>query len=200
MELTELENIWRESDKKIADNTRLNKEILKRMLMSKPERRLNWMKIKAVYSVLSPLMFFAVLLIMDIVGIQFRLTVNFYIGLSLFVPIYVINYVWSIKYFLLIRKIDSSDPILTIKKGIAELEKYKIKISKIRQLLMPLAILGVLLMLFHKFVFNIESIVMLVLIVLVFIASTYYRFKYSIFELFKKLNKEIEEIESLEKE
>ncbi|PXV68140.1 hypothetical protein CLV62_102172 [Dysgonomonas alginatilytica] len=197
MELTELENIWRESDKKIADNTRLNKEILKRMLMSKPEKRLHRMKIKVVYNVLSPVILFIVLVIIDF---QFRLTVNFYIGLSLFVFIYVINYIWDIKYFLLIRNIDFSDKTLTLKKKFAKLEKYTIKTSKIRHLLMPFAILAALLMLFQKFVFNIESIVMLILIVLVFIASTYYRFRYAIFERFKKLNKEIEEIENLEKE
>lgn len=66
MELIELENIWKESDKKIAENTRLNKEILKRMLVVKPERRLNWMKIKAVYKVLSPIFLCIVLLIMRI--------------------------------------------------------------------------------------------------------------------------------------
>jgi uncharacterized membrane protein len=197
MELIELENIWRDYDKKITENTCLNKEILRKILTYKPERRLNWMKIKACYYVLSPVILFILLLIMDI---QFRLTVNFYIGLSLFVPIYVINYIWDIKYFLLIRKIDFSDPILTIKKGIAELEKYKIKIWKIRYLLTPLAILGVLLMLFQKPTFNMQSVIMLVLIALVFIASTYYKFKYSIIERFKKLKKEIEEIENLEKE
>lgn len=197
MELTELENIWRESDKKIADNTRLNKEILKIMLMSKPERRLNWMKIEAIYNIFSPLLLLVIVAIMDI---QFHLTVNFYIGLSLFVPIYVINYIWEIKCFFLIRRIDFSDAILNIKKGVAQIEKYKIKISKIRYILTPLAILGVLLMLFQKLIFNIETVVFLILIVLVFVSSTYYKLKYLIFERFRKLNKEIEEIENLEKE
>lgn len=197
MELTELENIWRDSDRRIADNTRLNKEILKRMLLVKPERRLSWMKVKAIYRVLSPVLLFMVLLIVDF---QFRPTLNFYIGLALFIPVYLINYVWDIKYFLLIRKIDFSDTILTIKKRFAQLEKYTIRTSKIRHLLMPIAILAALLISFEKFVCNIESVIMLLLILLVFIASTYYRFRYSIFERFKKLNKEIEEIENLEKE
>lgn len=197
MELTKLENIWRESDKKIADNTRLNKEILKRMLIYKPERRLNWMKIKAGFNVFSPLIFSGILLTMDI---QFRLTINFYIGLCLFVPIYIVNYIWDIRYFLLLRKTDFSNAILNIKKEVAQIEKYKIKISRVRYMLMPLAILGVLLMLFQKTIFNIETIVFLILVVLVFISSTYYKFRYLIVERFRKLNKEIEEIENLEKE
>jgi len=47
MELAELQNIWQEYDKKISENTRLNKEILRLMLLSKPRERVNWIKIKA---------------------------------------------------------------------------------------------------------------------------------------------------------
>ena len=200
MELIELENMWRESEKRMAVNNRLNKEILKRMLINKPETRLNWMKINAVYRVLSPILFYIGYVVLEMTGFQFRFTVNFYIGLSLFIPIYTVNYIWDIKYFLLIRKVNLSAAVLTIKKEIAELEKYKIKTTKIRHLLMPFAIIGGVLMFLPKPVFNIQTIVMLVLIVLVFAVSAYYRFRYSIYERFKKLNKEIKEIEYLEQE
>ncbi|SHF47302.1 hypothetical protein SAMN05444405_10931 [Bacteroides luti] len=197
MELSELQSLWIENDKKISDSIRLNKEILRRMLMSKPEKRFNWIKIKAEISLFSPIILFLVLLVTDI---QFRLTANFYIGLGLFAMIYVTNYVWGIRYFLLIRKIDFSGAILSLKKEIAELEKYKIKITRISYMLMPFAILGIFLMLIQKPIYTAESIVMLALIVLVYISSIYYTFKYSIYERFRKLNKEIAEIEELEKE
>jgi hypothetical protein len=99
----------------------------------------------------------------------------------------------------LIRKIDFSGAILSIKKQLVELEKYKIKTTRIRYLIMPFAILGIFFMLIQKPIFNTESIIMLVLIILVFISSIYYTFKYSIYEQYKKLNKEIIEIEELEK-
>lgn len=197
MELTKLKNIWRESDRKITENTHLNKEILKRMLKSKPQRRLSRMKIKAVYKVLSPILLYIVLLIIDF---QFRSTIRFYIGLGLFIPIYVITYIWDIKYFLLIRKIDFSDKILIIKKRFSELEKYKIRITRMRYMLMPFAIFAVLLMLFQKPIFNKQTVGMLIVIGLVVAASTYYTFRFSIYERFKKLNEEMEEIENLEKE
>ncbi len=197
MELIELENIWKEYDKKIINNTRLNKEILKRMLISKPEKQLNWIKIKATINVFSPLILPLLLLVMNV---HFYLTINFYIGLVLFMAIYVITYIWDIRYFLLIRKIDFTQAILSIKKGIAELEKYKIKITRIRYILMPFAIFGIFLMLIQKPIFNKEFSIFLVLVVLVFISSIYYTFKYSIYERFRKLNSEIEEIEILEKE
>jgi len=196
MELDELQNIWLQYDRKITDNTQLNKEILKRMLMSKPEKRLNWIKIKAGFNVLSPAILILLIKVMDM---KFSLTSSFYIGLSLFLILFIINYIWNIRYFLLIRKIDFSGAILSIKKQIAELEKYKIKTTKIRYLVMPFAIIGIFFMLIQKPIFNTESIVMFVLIILVYISSIYYTFKYSISEQFRKLNKEIFEIEELEK-
>ena len=196
MELNELQNIWLQYDRKITDNTHLNKEILKRMLMSKPEKRLNWIKIKAGFNVLSPVILILLIKVMDM---KFSLTSNFYIGLSMFLTLFIINYIWNIRYFLLIRKIDFSGAILSIKKQIAELEKYKIKTTKIRYLIMPFAIIGIFFMLIQKPIFNTESIIMFALIILVYITSIYYTFKYSISEQFRKLNKEIFEIEELEK-
>jgi hypothetical protein len=199
MELTELQNIWQQYDKKISENTRLNKEILRLMLLSKPQRQLNWIKIKAGFFVLSPILFVMFLLVLNV---QFQLSTNFYIGLGLFLPIYAITYIWDIRYFKLIRTIDFSKPVLSIKKQIAELEKYKIKKTRIRYLLMPFAMIGFLLMIIHKitFSFNLVSFLPILLIILVFISSLYLTFKYSIYERFNKLNKDIDEIEQLEKE
>jgi hypothetical protein len=199
MELSELQNIWQDYDKKISQNTRLNKEILRLMLISKPRRRLNWIKIRAGYSILSPLIFVTALLVLNV---QFYISISFYIGLALFLPVYTITYIWDIKYFILIRKIDFSMPVLTLKKEIAQLEKYKIKKTRIRYMLMPFAIAGFLLMIIHSMNFspNFVSIIPLLLIVLVFLSSMYITFKYSIYERFKKLNKDIDEIERLEKE
>jgi hypothetical protein len=196
MELSELQNIWQEYDKKLSENTRLNKEILRLMLLSKPKRKLNWIKIKAGLSIFSPILFIAILLILDV---QFYISTRFYIGLGLFLPVYALNYYWDIRYFNLIRDIDFSRSVLSIKRTIAELEKYKIKTTRIRYLLMPFAMTGFLLMIIHKitFSFNIISILPLLLIILVFISSMYITFKYSIYERFKKLNKEIGEIEQL---
>ncbi len=197
MEFIELENIWKEYDKKLSDNTRLNKEILKRILISKPERRFNWIKIKAGFNVFSPVILFILLVVMDV---KFYFTVSFYIGLSLFLAVYILSYIWDIKYFLLIRKLDFSNAILSIKKGVAELEKYKIKTTRIKYVLMPVAIIGIFCMLIQKPIINNETIVLFLLIVLVFFLSIYYTFKFSIYERFKKLNKEIEEVENIEKE
>jgi hypothetical protein len=197
MELTELQNIWKDFDRKITDNVRLNKEILKRMLISKPEKQLNWIKIKAGFTLLSPIIIVLVTLILDV---HFHLTTSFYIGLGVFLVAYITIYVWNVRYFLLIRKINFSVAIITLKREILELEKYKIKITQVRYFFMPFAIAGIFLMLVQKSIFNKDSIVVLILIILVFLSSLYFTFKYSVYEQFKMLNREIEEIEQLEKD
>jgi hypothetical protein len=199
MELSELQNIWQEYDKKISQNTRLNKEILRLMLLSKPRRRLNWIRIRAGISIFSPIIFATVLLVLKV---PFHIGLSFYIGLAMFLPVYTITYIWDIEYFKLIRKIDFSMPILTLKKEIAILEKYKIKKTQIRYMLMPFAMVGFLLMIIHRMNINLNfvSIIPLILMILVFLSSMYITFKYSIYERFKKLNKDIDEIERLEKE
>jgi hypothetical protein len=199
MELSELQNIWQEYDKKISQNTRLNKEILRLMLLSKPRRRLNWIRIRAVISIFSPIIFVIVLLVLKV---PFNIGPSFYIGLAMFLPVYIITYIWDIEYFKLIRKIDFSMPVLTLKKEVAQLEKYKIKKTRIRYMLTPFAMAGFLLMIIHKIniSLNFVSIIPLLLMILVFLSSMYITFKYSIYERFKKLNKDIDEIERLEKE
>ena len=52
--------------------------------------------------------------------------------------------------------------VVALKKKIAELEKYKIRITRIRCLLMPAAICGVFLMLFPKIPLAAESVAMFV--------------------------------------
>jgi hypothetical protein len=199
MELVEIENIWKEYDRKISENTRLNKEILRQMLLSKPRKRLNWIKIRAGLNILSPAVFVSLLLLLDV---HFCLTTRFYIGLVLFLPVYAITYTWDIRYFMLTRNLDLSSPILTVKKAIAEMEKYSIKTTRLRYILMPFAMTGFLLMIIQRITisYNIVSLLPFLLIILVFISSIYLTFKYSIYERFKKLNKDIDEIEKLEKE
>ena len=199
MELIELQNIWQEYDKKISENTRINKEILRQILLEKPRKRLNWIKIKAGSWLFSPVLFFFLIFILDV---QFKISTRFFIGLGLFLPVIAITYFWDIKYFTLIRGIDFTMPILSIKKIIVELEKYKIKTTKIRYLLGPIAMTGFMLMIIQKITFRFDffSILPLLLIVLVFFASVYYTFNYSIYERFRKLNKDIDEIVQLEKE
>ena len=198
MELIELENRWKEYDRKVTDGIRINKIILRKLLISKPEKRVGWMRGGAIYGLFSPLTLVIVVLAM---GPQFSTSFYFYVGLCLFLPVFLISYFWHIRYFFLLRRLDFSEATLTIRKKLAELEKYMIKITRMRLMITPFAIIGVMLMLFSdkNFLFNTKSLAFISLMVIVFLSSFYYRFKL-IYQNFGTINQVIKEIETLEKD
>lgn len=195
MELVELQNMWQQYDKKLSENITLNKEILRKMLQSKPEKMLNWIKLKAAFNLILPIV---IILFMMIPNVVFRNEINFYSGIFLFGSFGILTYYWAIRYYLFLNKIDFNKKVTLLKKDINQAEKYKIKVTKFSYILAPFGITGIF------FIANIpilsrQSLLPLTLIILVFISSIYITFKYSIFERYAKINQEINEIENLEK-
>ncbi len=197
MEINELQMLWQQQNTHILENTRINKEVLKRILIMNPEKRINREKIKSLINLISPI---ALVIFIFIPNFHYRDTVIYITGLLMFVTVFFLIYYWQVTYFFLLRKVDFSATIVVIKKQIATLEKYKIKSTKLKYALMPIAILGIFGMLIQKPNFNKESIVLIVLIVAVFTASALVTFKISIKEQFRQLNKEINEVEKIEEE
>lgn len=195
MELIELQNIWQQYDKKLSENTRLNKEILMKMLKSKPEKRVTWIKIRAAFNLILPI---ALILGILVPRVEFRNETGFYLGVSLFGLFFLLTYYWAIRYYLLINKIDFANSITEIRKDIKETEKYKIKMTKFGYIFLPLAMIGIFLIAEIP-ILSKGSFLPISLIILVFITSIYYTFKYSISARYKKLSMEIDEIEQLEK-
>ena len=194
MELVELQAMWQQYDKTLSENTKINKEVLKQILILKPEKRLNWEKLKASVNLILPI---ALILLLLIPNIYFRSSIDFFIGSFMFGVVFTLIYYWSVRYYLLIRKIDFSNSVTLIKRNIKQLEKYKIKLKKLGYILMPFGLIGIFLM-GNFSLFSRESILPISLIILVMIISIYFTFKYSISEQFRKLDNEIEELEKLE--
>lgn len=196
MELLELQAIWQQYDKNILENTKINKEVLKRILISKPEKRLNREKIKAGLNLILPIVLILFILVPNI---KYRPSIDFYVGVFMFGMVFSVLYYWSVRYYMLIRRIDFSSSITLIKKNIKQLEKYKIKLKSLGFIIMPFGLIGIYLL--GEFpAFSKDSILPVSLIILVMITSIYYTFKYSVFEQFRILNREIDEVEKLEKE
>ncbi|MEG1037925.1 MAG: hypothetical protein RSE22_06160, partial [Mucinivorans sp.] len=97
MELIELESILKIYDKKVAENTRLNREVLKKILTHTTEKHFNKEKLRAAYYVLSPVLLVIIIKLMDI---RFNFTTNFYVGVSLFVTFYLLLYVFFVTYYI----------------------------------------------------------------------------------------------------
>lgn len=196
MELAELQEMWNQHDKNIQENTRINKEILKNILVEKNEKKLSWVRLTAIINLILPI---AILTILLIPRVEFSTEISFIIGAGLFAFVFVLFYFWSFQYFLKVSGIDFRSSITNTKKDLAELEKYKFKVSKLKYILIPFAGIGIFIMaeipLFSK-----ESVMPLLLIAIVMLISIYFTFKFSIVGFFRKINKEIAELEKLEKE
>lgn len=194
MELSELQNLWLNNDQKLKENLRLNREILRQLLQRKPERRISWLKFHSSFRVILPL----IILPIFISQIKFRNEPSFYIGIFLFGSFSTLTYVWAIKYFLKVMKIDFSNQLVLLKKQITELEKSKLKTTKIAYLLVPIALIGIYLIAdIRIYKINFYSLSSLFLTMIVFASSVYITFKYSISHRFRKLNQEITELENL---
>jgi len=195
MELFELQELWQQTDKKISDNIQLNKEILRRMLISKPEKRIAWLKYKAIINLIMPIFLTIMVLVPHL---EFRPTFDFYIGVSLFISILTISYVWAIKYYWLLRKIKFTDPILTIKKNVSTLGQFKIKITRKSFLLAPVAMIAVFLLSPITIQGFNSSIIFFILLIIIMTASAFFSYR-NIIQQHQKLNDEVLEIEELER-
>ncbi len=196
MELADFQNIWREHDKKIMENISINKTIFKNILTERAERKINWMRTKAIFNLLLPIVLLATILIPNIV---YRNDINFIIGVVLFGSVFIVSYIWAIQYFIKVSRIDFNDTITSAKKDLIELEKYKFKITKLGYFLIPFAIIGIFMMIEIP-LFSKNTLLPIVLIIITMLVSIYITFKFSIIESFKKINHEISDIEKLEKE
>jgi hypothetical protein len=193
MELAELQNIWKEYDQRTTENIRLNKEILKKMIQSKTERKMNWLKFRAVLNVLYPIP----LLIFVAYDIVYRMDIKFYIGLVLFGLGVIITYSWAIKYYLLVDKIDFLKPVTIIKKDLSALQKFKLRITWIGIFLAPFMITGVLLIAGVS-VFSVRMIPFDLLALLVMAVKGYLTYKHGILVQIKRIDSEIDEIIKIE--
>ena len=192
--MTDLQNMWTQHSKDISENTRINKQILRNILISKTERKINWIKSKAIFNLILPLILLTTILIP---GIRLRVDLGFIIGGILFGIVFILGYFWSVQYFLKVSRIDFKNAMTSTKKDIIKLEKYKFKITKLGYMLIPFALIGMFMMLELPF-FTISSLVPISLIIIVMIISIYITFKFSIIERFRTINREISEIEKLE--
>lgn len=196
MELADFQNTWREHDKKVMENIRINKTIFKNILTERAERKINWMRTKAIFNLLLPIVLLATILIPNIV---YRNDINFIIGAVLFGSVFIVSYIWAFQYFIKVSRIDFNDTIISAKKDLIELEKYKFKITKLGYILIPFAIIGIFMMIEIP-LFSKNTLLPIMLIIITMLVSIYITFKFSIIESFKKINHEISDIEKLEKE
>jgi len=196
MELTELQAMWQQYDARLAENTRINKEILKRMLRSKPEGRLKWMKVRAIYGMVMPVPIMCIALIPNA---KFRNEWDFYIGLILVIAMLAYVLYRVIQEFLLTWYIDFTNQVAKTRKQLIQLEGFRLRETKQGILsVMSVGIIGVCL-LCQLPVMTLKFISLTVFIFLTAIVANYIHLK-KFKNQINRFNAELDEIEQLEKE
>ena len=197
MEWKELEAIWQQYDARIAENTRINKEVLKRMLRAKPERRLKRMRGWAIYRIVTPI---PVMCIALVPNTKFRNEWDFYLGLFLLIAMLAYMLYCAYQYFSLIRDIDFRNQVAKTKKQLIQLEGLKLKVSKLEVFVGFVMLIGIYLI--AQFAVRVNTkhfIVFCIIITLFILVGQYVQFKKFKSKL-NTFNAELDEIEQLEKE
>jgi uncharacterized membrane protein YbhN (UPF0104 family) len=197
MELTELQALWQQYDARIAENTRINKEVLKQMLRTKPERRLKWMKFWAIYEMVIPI---PILCIALIPNVKFRNEWDFYLGLFLLFVMLAHLLYKATKYFLLIKVVDFTNQVAKIKKQLVQLERFRMRWTKGWETYVSLFIgLAAICLLAQLPVMTQKFAVFAVFLILLFIVALYIHSK-RLKNQMDSFNAELDEIEQLENE
>ena len=194
MEIDEIKTIWTQHEKVLVENTKMNKELLKKLLLVNAEKRIDWLKIKSLVGLILPLIG---IIFIAIPRIQFTFETDVVIGIVLFVSLSAITYIWAIKLYLRIERLNPSGPITTVSKQLKLVEKYKMRNTKYGLILVPFYIIGIFLSAGIPFL-SPKMIPFYALMVIVFLISTYIRTKHGLVAQVRKIDRDIEEISKLE--
>ena len=115
----------------------------------------------------------------------------------LFGSITVITYVWSVQAYLKIEKLNINESILSFRKQLKLVEKYKLRITRYGFILAPFMIVGIFLSVGITFL-SAKMIPFYVLMVISFLIGSYVRSKHGLIAQIRKINNDIEEISNLE--
>ena len=196
MELEELRNIWSQHEKMLVENTVLNRELLMKVLIKNTEKRIDWLKIRSLVGLILP---FILTIFIVLPRIQYSLELDFLIGILLFVPLYILSYIWAIKLYIHIERLNPIGPVTTVSKQLKLIEKYKMMTTSYGYMLAPFMIIGIFLSAGMPFL-SAKMIPFYTLMVISFLIGLYVRSKYGLVAQVRKIDQEIEEISRLEKD
>ncbi len=194
MELDELKSNWIQHEKMLVENTVLNKTLLRKLLLVNAEKSIDWLKIRSLTSLILPLV---LVIFIAIPRIQFTLKFDVVLGIVLFVSLSLLSYIWAIRVYLLIEKLNFNGPVLHVSKQLRLIEKYKLKITRYGFMLAPFMIVGIFLSAGIPF-FSSKMILFYILMVVSFLIGMYVRSKHGLVAQIRKLERDLEEISELE--
>lgn len=206
MDINILQEMWTDYDKKLSENTRINKEILKQILISKPEKRFSKLVFKAGLEVVGSIVF---LIYFFIRYVSFQPTVTFFCGMAVFTITMGIPLAGFIRYFFMLYRMSFTDSVLELRRKMNESKKFRGVIVRNANLLTPFLLISAWFILSPDFTSAIIHSLRIIsepigyipgIIAIVFIFGKRILDKRMIRDRYKKIDQELAEIEELEKD
>ena len=196
MDFNEIKSAWVQHEHMLLENTRVNRELLRKLLVTRAAKRIDWLKIKTFAGLIVP---FVILVLIVIPRLEFTLEIERVIGYVLFVPLYILSYVWAIRLYLLIERLNFKEPVLSVRKQLRLVERFKLKIKRYNLMLAPLLIIGIFLSAGIP-VFSAMMIPFYILMVIAFLIGQHIRSRYGLVAQINRIDDEMKEIAVLEKD
>lgn len=190
MEFDEIKSYWKEENKRISENVKVNKNVSFQKLRSSFDR----VRIRRLFHVV--LMCIAVPLILVLLVFP-RLkndnTMLFYLGLISFMVPILFFFSTTLYYYICLLKIDFTESLVKAQKEILRLEIFEKKLNVLGLIIIPFITLGT----FKIFglPFNQNAVLMIVLIALTMIFSYIVKVKVLIPREYRKVKSYLDEIE-----
>ncbi len=170
--------------------------MLKKLLLMNAEKRIDWLRIRTLTSLILPLV---LIIFIALPRIQFTPKFDVVLGIVLFVSLSLLSYMWAIRVYLMVEKLNFNESVLSVSKQLKLIEKYKLKITKYGFRLAPFMIIGIFLSAGIPFLSS-KMIPFYILMVVSFLIGMYVRSKHGLVVQIRKLERDIEEISKLEQD
>jgi hypothetical protein len=141
MELEELKNSWDSFEKKIEQQRSIDKEILRQIILKRPESRLKWMRFQSIYSIMvTPLVLFIVLP----KTMKFENSYSFWLAASILVFFLIYSMIRGFLYYKKINDINVyKDTVLETRRKIILIKRFFRWGMKANILILPLLLIAI---------------------------------------------------------
>jgi len=197
MEIEELKTMWQQYDSKLDNLEKLNKKLIMETLSKKPQKKLNWMKYRSLYGLISApiIILLALQDCWKIENIDFKFIIGCFLTLIAIVSVCYVEF----KSFMILKEVDvSNDSIIESSRKVSIFKSIYANRLKYDIMSYPILFSGVILIAWKSFIFNSSTIMYMstLFIVALFWGIKQYKSRKKKIE---KLHKEILDLNEYEK-
>ena len=190
MKIDEIKNIWKEENKRISKNVKVNKDVSFKKLRSSFDK----VRIRRLFQ----LVLMCIVVPLILVLIVFPRMKNdgsmlFYVALASFAAPIIFFFATYIYYYICLLKIDFSEPLVKAQKEILRLEVFEKKLNRLGLIIMPIVTLSTIKI--FSIPYTQEAVAMIVLIVFTMVVSYIVKMKALIPKEYSKVKSYLDEIE-----